>query len=137
MHPVYGLGVVAGGLHSKWHSEVCMQERAQERRAANRYELHLPVHFRISQKGTAARWGTGVLREMSTSGLSFRTRKPVPVGSHIEVVVEWPAKYNDDQPISLQVTGFVLRSDNGRAAVRVTSHRFRIDSRSEDYRATA
>jgi len=114
-----------------------MEQRARERRSAHRYELHLPVHFRISQKGTAARWGAGVLRDMSTGGLSFRTRKPVPVGSHIEVIVDWPARYAETHPVALQVTGFVLRSDSGRTAVRVTSHRFRIDSNLEDYRATA
>src|SRR5215831_7491750 len=114
-----------------------MEQHPRDRRSAHRYELHLPVHFRISQKGTVARWGTGVLREMSTGGLSFRTRKPLPVGSHIEVVVDWPARYADTHPVALQLTGFVLRSDGGRTAVRVTSHRFRIDSQIEGYRATA
>ena len=114
-----------------------MELRARERRSNQRYELHLPVHYRVSQKGAIARWGTGVLREMSTGGLSFRTRKPLAVGSHIEVVVDWPARYADTHPVALQVTGFVLRSDGGRTAVRVTSHRFRIDSNIEGYRATA
>jgi hypothetical protein len=74
---------------------------------------------------------------MSTTGLSFRTRKPLPVGSHIELIIDWPAKYQDDQPIDLQLTGFVVRSDHGRTAVRVTSRRFRINPQTEPYRATA
>jgi hypothetical protein len=118
--------------------EVCLERIAQERRATRRYELHLPIHFRVSQKGAVARWGTGVTREMSTNGLSFRTRKPLPVGSHVEMIVDWPAKYAEDQPIDLQLTGFVVRSDNHRTAVRVTSRRFRINSHfHEEYRATA
>lgn len=95
------------------------------------------MHYRLSQKGAVARWGTGVTKEMSTSGLSFRTRKPLPVGSHIEMIVDWPAKYADDQPIDLQLTGFIVRSDNHRTAVRVTSRRFRINSHFEPYRAIA
>ena len=114
-----------------------MPHLAQERRASRRYELHLPVHFRVSQKGVIARWGSGLTRDISTSGLSFRTRKPIPVGSHVELVVDWPAKYAEAQPIDLQLTGFVVRSDSGRTAVRITSHRFRIDSQSQPYRATA
>jgi hypothetical protein len=110
---------------------------AQERRATRRYELHLPLHFRVSQKGAVARWGTGVTREMSTTGLSFRARKPLPIGAHVELIVDWPAKYANDQPIDLQLTGFVVRSDNHRTAVRVTSRRFRINSHFEPYRATA
>jgi hypothetical protein len=114
-----------------------MEQRSHERRTAQRYELHLPVHYRVSQKGAVARWGTGMLREMSTGGLSFRTRKPLAVGSHIELIVDWPARYEDTQPVALQLTGFVLRSDGTRTAVRVTSHRFRIDAQIEGYRATA
>jgi hypothetical protein len=114
-----------------------LDRNIQERRSFRRYELHLPIHFRISQKGAVARWGTGVTREMSTTGLSFRTRKPLPVGSHVEMIVDWPAKYADDQPIDLQLTGFIIRSDNHRTAVRVTSRRFRINSHFEPYQATA
>jgi PilZ domain len=114
-----------------------MANMRQERRGTRRYELHLPVHFRVSQKGIAGRWGTGLTRDISTSGLSFRTRKPLPVGSHIELIVDWPAKYAETHPIDLQLTGFVLRSDNSRTAVRITSHRFRIGAQPLPYRATA
>jgi len=124
-------------LRKRTSLEDCMQNLSQERRTTRRYELHLPVHFRISQKGVVARWGSGLTRDISTSGLSFRTRKPLPVGSHIELVVEWPAKYGDQQTIDLQLTGFIVRSDSGRTAVRITSHRFRIDSQSQRYQATA
>jgi hypothetical protein len=117
----------------KRNLEVCLDQNVQERRATRRYELHLPIHFRVSQKGGVARWGTGVTREMSTTGLSFRARKPLPLGSH----VDWPAKFADTQPIDLQLTGFVVRSDSHRTAVRVTSRRFRINSHFEPYRATA
>jgi hypothetical protein len=114
-----------------------MSNQGQERRTSRRYELHLPVHFRVSQKGVIARWGTGLTRDISTSGLSFRTRKVLPVGSHIELVVDWPAKYADEHTIDLQLTGFIVRSDSGRTAVRITSHRFRIDSQSQPFQATA
>lgn len=114
-----------------------MDKIGNERRASRRYELHLPVHYRISQKGVIAKWGTGMTREMSTNGLSFRTRKPLPVGAHVEMVVDWPAKYAEDQPIDLQLTGFIVRSDDHRTAVRITSRRFRINSNFELHRATA
>lgn len=114
-----------------------MENIGHERRATRRYELHLPVHYRISQKGESGKWGSGTTREMSTTGLSFRSRKPLPVGSHVEMIVDWPAKYADDQPIDLQLTGFIVRSDAGRTAVRITSRRFRINSHFIPYQATA
>jgi hypothetical protein len=121
----------------KRSAEVCLEKLAQERRATRRYELHLTVHYRVSQKGESSKWGSGTTREMSTTGLSFRSRKPLPVGSHIEMIVDWPAKYDDDQPIDLQLTDFIVRSDNGRTAVRITSRRFRINSHFVPYQATA
>ena len=118
-----------------WRS--AWKEQLKNGASRRRYELHLPVHYRISQKGVVARWGTGMTREMSTTGLSFRTRKPLPVGSHVEMIVDWPAKYADDQPIDLQLTGFIVRSD-------VTSHRRPCDVAAlphqfslRTYRATA
>jgi hypothetical protein len=60
--------------------------------------------------------------------MSFRCRKPLPVGVHIEMVIDWPARFADMYPIDLQVTGFVVRSDSGRTAVRLTSRKFRVDA---------
>lgn len=97
-----------------------------ERRINNRYDVRLPIHFRISQRGGLERNGTGTTYEMSSTGLSFRSRKPLAIGSHLEMIVEWPARYEDIYPIDLQATGFVVRNENGRTAVRVTSRKFRI-----------
>jgi PilZ domain-containing protein len=82
--------------------------------------------------------GTGTTREVSSNGLSFRCRRPLPVGSHIELTIDWPARYNQEKSMELVVTGIVARSDGGRTAVRLTSKRFHIDSMpAEGYRATA
>lgn len=105
-----------------------MSKIVLERRARRRYDVHLAIHYRISQRGAIARVGTGTTCEMSTDGLSFRTRKPLPVGAHVEMVIEWPARYGDIYPIDLQCTGFILRSEAGRTAVRMMSRKFRIVS---------
>ena len=102
-----------------------------ERRTGRRYDLRLPIHYRISQKGGVPRSGTGMTCDISTGGLSFRCRRPLNPGAHIEIVVNWPAKFGDLYPIDLQITGFVVRSDGNRTAVRLTSHRFRVDSIAE------
>ena len=104
-----------------------MERMSSERRVSRRYNLHFPLHYRVSQKGALVRFGTGMTCDMSASGLSFRCRKPLPVGAHIEIMIDWPAKYGDVYPIGLQVTGFIMRSDGGRTAVRLTSRKFRVD----------
>jgi len=99
-----------------------------ERRLNRRYDIRLPLHYRVSQKGQPPRSGSGLTCDLSAGGIGFRCRRPLPVGAHIEMTVAWPAKYADMHPIDLVITGFVVRSDAGRTAVRMTSRRFRTDA---------
>ena len=103
-----------------------MEKFAVERRRHLRYGVRLSLHYHVSQKGGMARSGSGLTLNMSTNGLSFRCRKPLPVGSHIEMVIDWPAKYADVYPVDLLVTGFIVRSDPHHTAIRMTSRRFRV-----------
>jgi hypothetical protein len=106
-----------------------------DRRTHHRYDLHLPVHYRVTQRGYLPLEGSGTTREMSSSGLSFRCRRALPLGGHVELVIEWPAHGENTGPLELVITGIVIRSEGGRSAVRVTSKRFRPAS--AELKATA
>ncbi|HLK63171.1 MAG TPA: PilZ domain-containing protein [Bryobacteraceae bacterium] len=109
-----------------------------DRRRNRRYELRLPLHYQVAEKGTMPRTGTGNTCDLSSTGLSFRCRRPLPVGAHIEMTIDWPSKYGDLYPIELLVTGFIVRSLSGKIGVRVTSRKFHVESVLEQpYRATA
>ena len=113
-------------------------ETATDRRRNRRYELRLPVHYRVAEKGMMPRTGSGNTCDLSSNGLSFRCRRPLPIGAHIEMMVDWPSKYGDMYPIELQVTGFIVRTTGGRIGVRVTSRKVRVESAlDQPYRATA
>lgn len=76
--------------------------------------------------------------DLSTSGVAFHCRRPLPVGAHIEMSIAWPAKYEDAYPIDLLITGLVMRSESGRTVARVTSHKFRADlMAAESHRVSA
>lgn len=102
-----------------------MPKIVKDRRANGRYDLRLPVHYRVSLKGEPTRTGSGTTSDISASGLNFRCRKSLPVGAHIEVLIDWPAKYRDTEPMTLQATGFIVRCDGSRVAVRMTSRKFK------------
>src|SRR5215470_3391327 len=104
-----------------------MVQSAPDRRVNRRFAIHLPIHFRVSQKGASSRWGTGVTCDISSGGVSFRCRRPLPVGAHIEMIIDWPAKYDDAYSVDLQSTGFIVRCDGNKAAVRMTARHFRIE----------
>jgi hypothetical protein len=105
-----------------------MKNTIIERRGNLRYDLRLPLRYRVSQKGAPPYMGSGLTQDLSIQGVSFRCRKPLPVGAHVELLVDWPAKYGDVYPVELQVTGFILRSASGKTAVRMTSHRLRVSA---------
>jgi len=100
---------------------------ASDRRITRRFSIHLPIHFRISQKGASSRWGSGVTCDISSGGVAFRCRRPLPVGVHIEMLIDWPARYGNNRPIDLQSTGFIVRSDGTKTCVCMTSPHLRIN----------
>jgi hypothetical protein len=100
----------------------------QERRGKQRFVVDLTVHFRLSIKGFPSRWGTGTVHDMSSSGVSFRSRRQLPVGGHLELIIDWPCVRADKHPITLHATGLVVRSSGSKTAVQIPSHRFRIQT---------
>ncbi len=116
-----------------------MDKVAGDRRRSKRFNLRLTLRYRLSEKGGQQRWNTGVTRDISKDGVVFKTRHPLPVGAHLEMHFDWPARYAAIYPVDLQATGFVLRNDGGRTAVRISSHRFlvKLAAAAEPFRATA
>jgi PilZ domain len=101
-----------------------MDSTMDNRRRVQRFNLRLGLRYRLSEKGVEHRWSTGTTKDLSREGLGIKPRRALPVGSHIEIRIDWPARYESVRPVELQITGFVIRSENGRAAVRISSHRF-------------
>lgn len=95
-----------------------------ERRGKQRFVLDRTIRFRFSAKRPTSRWAIGTIHDISSSGISFRCRRTLPLGGHLELIVDWPA--DDQRLVSLHASGFVVRSSGTRTAIRMTSHRFRI-----------
>ena len=100
-------------------------DAVSERREKRRYVLAHTVRFRLSSKHPTSRWAVGMIQDMSSSGVSFRCRRPLPLGGHLELVIDWPS-LGTDRLVSLHASGFVVRSSRTKAAVSITSHRFHI-----------
>lgn len=74
--------------------------RRQEQRAAERFEMELPVSL---SNGKA-----GVTRDLSVSGLSFTSREPYVVGEQVELTVEYLL---DGHNFPLRCEATVVRCD--------------------------
>lgn len=99
---------------------------ADDRRRSLRFGVQLCLRYRQSEKGVEHHWSDGITRDMSKEGVAFKSRRPLPVGSHVELRIDWPIKQESVRPIDLQATGFVVWSDSGETAVRISSHKFRV-----------
>jgi hypothetical protein len=99
-------------------------EQSSERREKRRFVLAHTIRFRLSAKRLTSRWAIGTIQDMSSSGVSFRCRRPLPLGGHLELIVDWPATFGNPRLVNLHASGFVVRSSRTKTAVRITSHRF-------------
>jgi hypothetical protein len=98
---------------------------ATERRSQFRFEVHLPMQYHVTSRSSGVPSGTATTVEMSRTGLSFRTRKPIPVGTHLKMTMDWPARSSEGLAMVIQATGYVIRSHGGTTAVCFTSRRLR------------
>lgn len=110
---------------------------SKDRRYNQRYGVQMCIHFRVSQRGVASRWGSGTTGDFSSTGVRFRCRRALPMGAHIEMVVDWPAMQEGTRPIQLHATGLIVRTNGNEAAVRMTSYRFEMPEVAEPMSATA
>ena len=99
---------------------------ASERRLCRRYRIVTTIRYRVSERGNLSRWQAGRTCDMSSAGVFFRCRHPLPPDAHLEVVIDWPANQGGAQPIFLRAVGHVVRSLDGEVAVRMTSPRLVI-----------
>src|ERR1035438_3790015 len=79
-------------------------EPVSERREKRRFVLTHTIHFRLSAKRPTSRWAAGTIQDMSSSGVSFRCRRPLPLGGHLELIVDWPAPIDDQRLVDRKST---------------------------------
>lgn len=101
-----------------------------ERRKSRRYPIECPVSFRQLDSGKASPPGRGTTLNMASRGLLLATDQRLPEGASVELAVEWPARLNSRTGLKLVIHGSVLRSEQGRLAVLIRKHEFRLAGRS-------
>jgi hypothetical protein len=62
---------------------------------------------------------------MSAGGLLIDPPEAAPVGSTLEVAIDWPGLYHGKPMVRLFLIGSVARSDGRGTALRILSHQFR------------
>src|SRR5579872_3473052 len=99
-----------------------------ERRANSRYPVQEEVSYRIIHSRSEPVSGTGSTLNIGSGGLLFTTHEMLEVGRTVEVAVNWPAKLGGTCPLRFVAVGRVVRSYDGRTAVRIQRYEFKTRS---------
>ena len=94
------------------------------RRASKRYAVRTLVQYRTSGGARDAAWKCGRTLDMSVSGILLDTADATPVGSVLELAIDWTGLYHGKPMVRLSVIGSVARTDARGTALRILSYEF-------------
>lgn len=101
----------------------------RDRRLKKRFLIERDVRYKLLNGQNIAEAGAGKTLDMSSTGVSFTTQQPLPMGTLVELSISWPALLNDNCPMKLMVFGRVVRCGNNVAASTIEKYEFRTSGR--------
>jgi hypothetical protein len=99
-----------------------------ERRSTSRFPVREDVRYRVLQSKAGTLSGSGVTLNIGSGGVLFTTEERLPIGRTVELSVNWPARLDGICPLQFVAIGRVVRSEEGRAAVRIDRYEFKTRS---------
>jgi hypothetical protein len=96
-----------------------------DRRYDRRYGIALEVRWKLVRRRKVLDSGTGITIDLSSGGILFDAGRTLPVGMNIELSISWPVLLHNSSPMQLFVSGRIVRTNGGQAAIATTQHEFR------------
>ncbi len=107
-----------------------LQSEVLERRAKVRFPVELRVRYRsLARRCPAA--GTGVLINMSRSGVLVSSEHEVSQGVRVQLNIEWPSLLDGRVPLQVVTEGRVVRCESSSFAVVLARYQFRTTRKTE------
>jgi hypothetical protein len=96
-----------------------------ERREDRRYDIQLELRWKLIRRRRVIDTGTGRTLDLSSGGIMFETGRDLPAGLNVELSITWPVRLHNVAPLQLIVSGRIVRTGGGWAAIRTVQHEFR------------
>ena len=110
--------------------EDLLQMAVQDRRSKVRFPLELRVRYRsLARRCPAA--GTGVVMNISRSGVLISCAHAISEGVRIELNIEWPSLLDGRVPLQVVTVGRVVRCEPSSFAVVMARYQFRTTKKRE------
>lgn len=108
--------------------EEFLQSEVLERRSKVRFPLELRVRYRSLARRCPA-VGTGVVMNMSRSGVLVSSEHGISEGVRVELNIEWPSLLDGRVPLQVVTVGRVVRCEPSRFAVVLARYQFRTSKK--------
>jgi hypothetical protein len=112
-----------GGLGLAQAGGFFLETARSEQRLRMRYPIRLEVEYRLLDASQLA--GFGRTNNISSGGIFFAAKDPLPAHGLIELAINWPFLLDGVCHLKLVMRGRIVRSDTTGTAVQVTCHEFR------------
>ena len=96
-----------------------------EQRSHQRYPLQLEMQYKLLNRGTGRRSGSGSTLNISSGGVLFAAEESLPSGSPIELMLNWPFLLEGVCPLKLIMRGHIVRCEGNEVAIASRHHEFR------------
>lgn len=96
-----------------------------DRRGNSRFPVQEEVVYKVLSSKSAPLVGRGRTLNIGSGGILFTTESNLTVGRAVEISVNWPARIGGTCPLKLVALGKVIRSEAGKAAVRIEKYQFK------------
>lgn len=96
-----------------------------ERRGNSRFPVREELKYRVLHTNLEETDGIGTTLNIGSRGILFSTEGKLPVGRMVELSVNWPARLDGICPLKFVAFGRVVRSEAGKAAVRIERYEFK------------
>ena len=95
-----------------------------ERRQYKRYWMDLLAQLKVRKESKFVDTGDGRVRNVSRDGVFFECNVPIPPGTALRLIIEWPVRFERKTRIDWIVDGLVVRSTPFGAALSIMRQRF-------------
>ena len=100
-----------------------------ERRAKKRFPVEQEVRYSATMGPQVRETGTGKTINISSSGVSFTAQNMLPIGTRVELSINWPVLLSDTCPMKLMIHGQVVRCSDQAAVIATERYEFRTRAR--------
>lgn len=95
------------------------------RRARRRFPIQQEVRYQCVKGSRIALVGVGKTLEIGSREIRFTTQHPLVRGQKMRLAVDWPALLDNTCRMKLEISGWIVRTDPGEAAVKIERYEFR------------